>query len=57
MCAMNAARILVVDDELALRRLMRLYLTKAGFTVEEASTGPKPWRYCGAAVSIWPSWM
>lgn len=39
MGAMNAARILVVDDELALRRLMRLYLTKAGFTVEEASTG------------------
>jgi DNA-binding response OmpR family regulator len=36
---MNAARILVVDDELPLRRLMRLYLTKAGFTVEEASTG------------------
>jgi DNA-binding response OmpR family regulator len=39
MGAMNAARILVVDDELSLRRLMRLYLTKAGFTVEEASTG------------------
>ena len=39
MCAMSAARILVVDDELSLRRLMRLYLTKAGFTVEEASTG------------------
>ena len=39
MCAMNAARILVVDDELSLRRLMRLYLTKAGFTVVEASTG------------------
>lgn len=36
---MNAARILVVDDELSLRRLLRLYLTKAGFTVEEASTG------------------
>jgi DNA-binding response OmpR family regulator len=39
MCAMNAARILVVDDELSLRRLMRLYLTKAGFAVAEASTG------------------
>ena len=39
MCAMTAARILVIDDELSLRRLMRLYLTKAGFTVEEASTG------------------
>jgi DNA-binding response OmpR family regulator len=39
MRAMNAARILVVDDELSLRRLMRLYLTRAGFTVEEASTG------------------
>ena len=41
MCAMNTARILVVDDELSLRRLMRLYLTKAGFAVEEASTGPE----------------
>jgi DNA-binding response OmpR family regulator len=37
MCAMNAGRVLVVDDELSIRRLMRLYLTKAGFTVEEAS--------------------
>jgi DNA-binding response OmpR family regulator len=36
---MSAERILVVDDELSLRRLMRLYLTKAGFAVEEASTG------------------
>lgn len=36
---MNAARILIVDDELSLRRLMRLYLMKAGFAVEEASTG------------------
>jgi DNA-binding response OmpR family regulator len=36
---MNAARILIVDDELSLRRLMRLYLVKAGFAVEEASTG------------------
>jgi DNA-binding response OmpR family regulator len=36
---MDAARILVVDDELSLRRLMRLYLMKAGFAVEEASTG------------------
>ena len=39
MCAMNAARILVVEDELSMRRLLRLYLTKAGFTVEEAATG------------------
>jgi DNA-binding response OmpR family regulator len=36
---MSAERILVVDDELSLRRLLRLYLTKAGFAVEEASTG------------------
>lgn len=39
MCAMNAARILVVEDELSMRRLLRLYLVKAGFTVEEAATG------------------
>lgn len=36
---MNSGRILVVDDELSLRRLMRLYLGKAGFAVQEASTG------------------
>jgi two-component system response regulator VanR len=36
---MNAARILVVEDELSMRRLLRLYLTKAGFTVTEAATG------------------
>jgi DNA-binding response OmpR family regulator len=36
---MHAARILVVDDELSLRRLMRLYLGKAGFSVQEATTG------------------
>ncbi len=39
MCAVNAARVLVVEDELSMRRLLRLYLTKAGFTVEEAATG------------------
>ena len=39
MCAMNAARVLVVEDEMSMRRLLRLYLTKAGFTVEEAATG------------------
>ncbi len=38
---MSVARILVVDDELSLRRLMRLYLMKAGFAVDEASTGPE----------------
>jgi DNA-binding response OmpR family regulator len=39
MIAVNAARILVVDDEFSLRRLMRLYLAKAGFAVAEAGTG------------------
>ena len=32
-------RILVVDDERAIRRLLRLYLTDAGFTVTEAADG------------------
>lgn len=36
---MSAARVLVVDDELSLRRLLRLYLSKAGFTVVEAGSG------------------
>ena len=39
MCAVNAARVLVVEDELSMRRLLRLYLSKAGFTVQEAATG------------------
>ena len=30
---------LVVDDERAIRRLLRMYLTDAGFTVAEAGTG------------------
>jgi DNA-binding response OmpR family regulator len=33
------SRILVVDDELALRRLLRAYLAKEGFEVLEAATG------------------
>jgi DNA-binding response OmpR family regulator len=32
-------RVLVVDDELALRRLLRLHLAKEGYDVVEASTG------------------
>jgi len=31
--------VLVVDDERAIRRLLRMYLTDAGFTVAEAATG------------------
>jgi two-component system, OmpR family, response regulator ResD len=31
--------VLVVDDERAIRRLLRMYLTDAGFTVAEAGTG------------------
>ncbi len=34
-----AARVLVVDDEHALRRLLRLYLEKEGFEVVEAANG------------------
>ena len=34
-----SARVLVVDDEIALRRLLRLHLSKEGFAVIEASTG------------------
>jgi CheY-like chemotaxis protein len=37
---MNAARILVVEDELSMRRLRRLYLTKAGFTVDADNDEP-----------------
>jgi len=39
MSTMSAGRILVVDDEVSIRRLMRLYLTKAGFEVVDVGTG------------------
>jgi DNA-binding response OmpR family regulator len=35
----TAARVLVVDDEKALRRLLRLYLAKEGFAIAEADNG------------------
>ena len=35
----SRGHILVVDDERAIRRLLRLYLTDAGFTVTEAPDG------------------
>jgi DNA-binding response OmpR family regulator len=35
----SAARVLVVDDEHALRRLLRLYLEKEGYEVAEADDG------------------
>ena len=36
---MSAARILVVDDEPQIRRIMRMTLTTAGYEVEDAKTG------------------
>ena len=36
---MSAARILVVDDEPQIRRIMRTTLTTAGYEVEDAKTG------------------
>jgi len=35
----SSGHILVVDDERAIRRLLRMYLTDAGFTVAEAADG------------------
>ncbi|MCU0308242.1 MAG: response regulator transcription factor [Thermoleophilia bacterium] len=35
----SGGHILVVDDERAIRRLLRLYLSEAGYTVAEAATG------------------
>ncbi len=36
---MSAGRILVVDDEPQIRRIMRMTLTTAGYEVEDAKTG------------------
>ncbi|MCB0829268.1 MAG: response regulator, partial [Solirubrobacterales bacterium] len=35
----SKGHILVVDDERAIRRLLRMYLSDAGFTVAEAADG------------------
>jgi DNA-binding response OmpR family regulator len=35
----SRGHVLVVDDERAIRRLLRMYLTDAGFTVAESATG------------------
>ncbi|HET6691873.1 MAG TPA: response regulator transcription factor [Miltoncostaeaceae bacterium] len=35
----SRGHVLVVDDERAIRRLLRMYLTDGGFTVAEAATG------------------
>ncbi len=37
----SRGHVLVVDDERAIRRLLRMYLTDAGFTVAEAADGPE----------------
>ena len=36
---MSAGRILIVDDEPQLRRIMRATLTSAGYEVDDAKTG------------------
>jgi DNA-binding response OmpR family regulator len=36
----SRGHVLIVDDERAIRRLLRMYLTDAGFTVAEAADGP-----------------
>jgi DNA-binding response OmpR family regulator len=35
----SRGHVLIVDDERAIRRLLRMYLTDAGFTVAEAADG------------------
>ena len=36
----SRGHVLIVDDERAIRRLLRMYLSDAGFTVAEAADGP-----------------
>ena len=41
---MKVARILVVDDEPQLRRVMKAALAKQGYTVGDARSGEVAWR-------------
>ena len=40
---MDKVKILVVDDESRMRKLVRDFLVKSGFEVLEAGTGKRPW--------------
>jgi len=40
---LSLGRILVVDDEPQIRRIMRTTLNGAGYEVEDAKTGEKRW--------------
>jgi two-component system response regulator ResD len=37
---MTAQRVLVVDDEAGIRKVLRAYLEREGFVVDEAADGP-----------------
>jgi len=39
----NTEKILIVDDELALRRILSLYLKKEGYRVDMAENGNIDW--------------
>jgi DNA-binding response OmpR family regulator len=39
MSAVPEKKLLIVDDDVHIRRLVRIYLRDSGFTVEEAATG------------------
>ena len=45
--------VLVVDDEPALRKVIRSSLAASGFTVEEAGTGGEALGSFNSALSIW----
>ncbi len=40
---MESLKILVVDDEAKMRKLVKDFLTIKGFTVIERKTGSRPW--------------
>jgi len=50
----SAGRILVVDDEPQIRRIMRTALTGAGYEVDDAKTGEEA---LGSCASIIPTWF
>jgi DNA-binding response OmpR family regulator len=53
----NGARVLVVEDEIAVRDLIAFHLMQAGFSVVEVSTLHEAWAQLGEADAVVLDWM
>jgi len=53
---MNTAKILVVDDDPQLRRVMKAALTKQGYIIGDAEVEKPRLRGCATSAMTWLSW-